>query len=79
MKCLGFGQRTDGTHAVAQIDKTVAGWHGRILQYWHQTKSKTGNPLVLWINEKQSGLDFGGKMSGFSSGWTFNKVNSWDR
>jgi RNA polymerase sigma factor (sigma-70 family) len=33
MKRLGFGQRADGTRAVAQIDKAVVGWHGRILPY----------------------------------------------
>jgi hypothetical protein len=30
MKRLAFGQRTDGPRAVAQINKAVAVWHGRI-------------------------------------------------
>jgi hypothetical protein len=50
----------DGTHAVAQADQTVSGLHGGIVPHRRRTKSKTGNPLVLWINKKQSGLDFGG-------------------
>jgi hypothetical protein len=70
VKRLGFGQRTDGTRAVAQIDKAVAGWHDRILPHRQQTKSKTGNPLMPCINEKQPGWDFGIEMSGFFSRWT---------
>jgi hypothetical protein len=70
MKRLGFGQRTDGTRAVAQINKAVIVWHGGILPHRHQTKSKTGNPRVPWINEKPPGLDFGIEMSGFFGRWT---------
>jgi hypothetical protein len=51
MKRLGFGQRTDGTRAVAQIDERVAGLHSGIMQYWRRTKRKTGNPRVRIAGE----------------------------